>query len=880
MCKELTYLASFVLLLSLVGGAGAADPNLVGWWPLSEGFGETAVDLSGNSHGGTIHNLNGGLGLDGSVWVEDPERGMVLSFNGVNGTGACVTTGVTIPAMDLTTDFTWMFWCKQDASQGVTAATGGNDVILGNRYGGTAAPLQFVKFTPTNFEFYNGDNTNFITYPEVMPSSVWVHNVTVKDGDKLTYYRDGFEVRSITLTKTVDANPFYMGADGFNGIQEAWCGYLSDVRIYNKAATRLEILAVIAGVERIDMEVGFAVVPPVIDGEVDAIWSVASTQSFVPLADPANASGTWKVLYDMENLYVLVDITDDSLQNDSEAAWQDDSVEVYFDGGNTKLSTPLSGDDHQYTFGWTADDIQGTNIVGYTEGIEHAQVTTATGWRIEIKMPWLSIQGAAPQAGDLIGIDCYYNDDDDGGDSREGKMLSFSAVEGWNDASQWGTAILAAPPTPVDPGAEGLVAYYPLDADASDASGNGLDGVVMGDTTLIDGIMGGAMLFDGDGDYIEVAHDAALDITGAISLSLWIRPDAEDPEGKGTETAPMAKAGSAASPPWSWQVRYGWGSPKPYMAFTFNTSPRAWAYVGQKLTQGEWHHIACSADGQTLTAYLNGLATESTPMGAITSSPTPVLIGSDGWSCDWIGAIDEVAIYNRALSAAEMLYLAGYRADTGQDPSLSIHYSFDEVGDVVPDQSGKGLDGIVVGDVVADPDGVLNGAARFANAGYIDLDGPSFPAEFIPTSGMTLAAWMKCENTGDHHALFNARASDQTWVVHPEARSNGEFRWLLRSYGGTTMFDVRAGVVTWDEWLHFAGTYDKASGKAAVCVNGELASEVDVAAPADIAADWAMGARVGKNIDDARPFTGLMDEFRLYTRALSQDEIVDMMAGM
>ncbi len=46
-------------------------------------------------------------------------------------------------------------------------------------------------------------------------------------------------------------------------------------------------------------------------------------------------------------------------------------------------------------------------------------------------------------------------------------------------------------------------------------------------------------------------------------------------------------------------------------------------------------------------------------MGAITSSPTPVLIGSDGWRSDWIGAIDEVAIYDRALSDSEIMYLAG-----------------------------------------------------------------------------------------------------------------------------------------------------------------------------------------------------------------------------
>ena len=125
----------------------------------------------------------------------------------------------------------------------------------------------------------------------------------------------------------------------------------------------------------------------------------------------------------------------------------------------------------------------------------------------------------------------------------------------------------------------------------------------------------------------------------------------------------MAKAMSGMSPSWSYQVRYGWNSPQPYMAFTFNTSPRAWAYVGQNLVQGEWAHIACSHDGTMLKCYLDGVQTDSTPMGQITSSPTPVLIGSDGWGCDWIGGIDEVAIYNRGLSDEEVLYLAGFRGN-------------------------------------------------------------------------------------------------------------------------------------------------------------------------------------------------------------------------
>ncbi len=225
-------------------------------------------------------------------------------------------------------------------------------------------------------------------------------------------------------------------------------------------------------------------------------------------------------------------------------------------------------------------------------------------------------------------------------------------------------------------------------------------------------------------------------------------------------------------------------------------------------------------------------------------------------------------------------------AFTAEDPSLIIYYSFDEVGDIVADQSGKGHDGVVVGDVTAEPEGKVNGAAKFegtlgpASKSYLDLDGPSFPAEDIPTSGMTLAAWIKCENTGGHHAIFNARASDATWLIHPEARSNGEFRWLLRAWGMDTIFDIRAGVVPWGEWVHFAGTYDKASGKAYVYNNGELVGEADVATPLDIAGDYDQGARVGYNIDAARPFTGLMDEFFLYKRALSQAEIKKIMQGL
>ncbi len=224
-----------------------------------------------------------------------------------------------------------------------------------------------------------------------------------------------------------------------------------------------------------------------------------------------------------------------------------------------------------------------------------------------------------------------------------------------------------------------LVGHWTFDDGSTsviiDESGMGNDGTVSGSPTVIDGVVGKALQFHGlgsavgGGDSINCGQGASLNITTNISIAMWIMPEADDPEGKAMETAPMCKALSSASVSWSWQVRYGWGSTKPQMAFTFNTSPRAWAYVGRNLDRNEWCHIACAHDGSTLRSYLNGVEAESTPMGVITSSPTPVVLGSDGWGSDWIGGIDDVRVYNHCLTLEELAdVMAGSAAEVAKEP--------------------------------------------------------------------------------------------------------------------------------------------------------------------------------------------------------------------
>ena len=403
----------------------------------------------------------------------------------------------------------------------------------------------------------------------------------------------------------------------------------------------------------VDMEIGFAT--PVIDGEVDDIWADASTQNFVPLADPADGSGTWKVLYDADNLYVIVDVTDDSLHNDSAGSWQDDSVEIYFDGGNTKVNTPLSGDDHQYTFGWTTDEIQGTNITGATEGMEQAQVTTDAGWRIEVKMPWMSIWGVVPQAGDLIGIDVYYNDDDDGGDSREGKMLSFSAIEGWNDASQWGTAVLLAAvsvPEPVNPGTEGLVAHYAFENDTTDSSGNGLNGAVVGDPAFVDGVEGMALDFNGN-DYVDCGGVAEFSFTESMTVSAWVNI-------RSVTTAWMAMVAKGEN---AW--RLGVNNLTTGIHYGFTGGARGWqaANSATELPLDEWHHVAATYNTTVgAIVYIDGVPDASNPdLGGIPVNQKSLLLGDNPEATGRLfdGMLDEVMIYNRALSEGEVRFLAG-----------------------------------------------------------------------------------------------------------------------------------------------------------------------------------------------------------------------------
>ena len=77
---------------------------------------------------------------------------------------------------------------------------------------------------------------------------------------------------------------------------------------------------------------------------------------------------------------------------------------------------------------------------------------------------------------------------------------------------------------------ENLVAYYPLDMNADDASDNGSDGIILGNITSASNRFGEqdkALVFDGETSYIDIPSNPILNISQEITISVWINPMSE-----------------------------------------------------------------------------------------------------------------------------------------------------------------------------------------------------------------------------------------------------------------------------------------------------------------------------------------------------------------
>ena len=156
-------------------------------------------------------------------------------------------------------------------------------------------------------------------------------------------------------------------------------------------------------------------------------------------------SATWQGLWDENHLYFHVEVTDDVLQTpEGGSPWHDDIVEIYVDGDNSRGSF-YDGNDFQFGFryGETPEVVHtGNNSAPFDPAqIDYEFVATATGYRLEVAIPWTEI-GVTVASGSKIGVDVHVGDDDNGG-GRDAKIEWADGTDNaFQDPSLFGLATL------------------------------------------------------------------------------------------------------------------------------------------------------------------------------------------------------------------------------------------------------------------------------------------------------------------------------------------------------------------------------------------------------------------------------------------------------
>ncbi len=393
---------------------------------------------------------------------------------------------------------------------------------------------------------------------------------------------------------------------------------------------------------------------PKIDGEVDDVWAQAKANTignvaYSPASGEADASATFKTLYDKQALYFLVDVTDDELINDSVEFWLDDSIEVFIDADNAKAET-YGDDDYQYNFAWDGSaPAMGETKHNKTEGVQYAFDKTDAGYRLEARLPWATL-GTTPSVGAKIGLDIHVNDDDDGGDRDTKLMWNTKNDIAWQNPNALGTGELA-----------GLIAWWKFDEKdgrtAADSSGNGHNAIVQGNPSWrpSDGKVGGAIALGGNGDFLDVEAESAFDFTGGVTVAAWIKVNDFDKPWQ----ALISKGDG------TWRLQRNSKTDTLEFACTGLKVPTDNQYGSlfgnREISRGEWHHVAGAFDGKQMSLYVDGtLDASQEAWGSINVNDVPVHIGANAEQQDrfWNGLIDDVRIYNYGLSEAQIQKLS------------------------------------------------------------------------------------------------------------------------------------------------------------------------------------------------------------------------------
>jgi len=434
------------------------------------------------------------------------------------------------------------------------------------------------------------------------------------------------------------------------------------------------------------------------------------------------------------------------------------------------------------------------------------------------------------------------------------------------------------------PAIQSLVAQWQMNenggTDVNDNNGNDNPGTLnlgsSGNTNIadawVDGISGSAIQFDGVDDRIQIPHSAELAPTYEITVEAWINAKSlgkyNNIFGKYKCEERLSGFGLMIdkSDKLNWHIftakdTYESTSPHSKTTFALNT----------------WYYVVGTYDGSLMKTYINGVLDTcvDTLSGPIFNEEADLYIGdidctfdSSGFDSPFDGIIDEVAIYNRSLTAEEI-----YTHYNAIDPSLVGQWHLDEnVGTNVTDSSRKGNDGILhlgsggnTNEADAWTDGISGSALQFDGVDdYVDLGMNDFQSD-----AFTFSLWF--------NAFEIPRYSYHSFILSEDQSGNnrdlgigvrdGMVSFIVGGDFDTTRISVN---IKSNTWYYYAGTYNGSSLR--VYLDGELAAGITQSG-FDIVTQGKNFYLGTEKMNFADYFEGIIDEVAIYNRSLTAEEI-------
>jgi hypothetical protein len=413
---------------------------------------------------------------------------------------------------------------------------------------------------------------------------------------------------------------------------------------------------------------------------------------------------------------------------------------------------------------------------------------------------------------------------------------------------------------------DGLVAYYPFDGNANDVSGNGNHGIQNGGVTYIDGVGSQSVSFDGADDYIHLG-EALLPIGLNDSFSVLL-----------SFTADNLVAQQAIIS----QYAHGPGR----LHLVQKSGNILWLFMGGSdsdhnqgieyhLTSTDTIHVAIIKNDMNVALYVNGSYINSfiTDVGI---QNTQTLLGRDtnGGNSNFKGLIDDLRIYNRALSSSDVNELYSLQSSAiNLESGLVAHYEFEGNAE---DSSGNGNDGSEYG---------LPSYVTGIKGSAIELDGIDDYVEIQDnnnsldlTNIKSACAWFNAsyQNSTDSNAILSKYKSD-TWnedgYIVTVSTAGTVRSWIKDNSGNVS--ESTAISYEYGEWAHVCLVYK--NDTAVQYVNGVQTgfSSGLIGSPTGSEMSFLIGAYFNEwgQVSNYSHFEGSIDDVRIYNRALNSAEI-------